>query len=303
MEAAAVNGDSSLGTAATPLKIGGSQAELSALLRAWRRRLAPANVPGFVQYPHRRKSTLSQDDIARLVGSTSFWYGQLERGHVGRYSDDFLDRVAAALQLSDSEREVLYHLAVGRQPVPRHRPSAEVSQTMERLVAAQQCPAYIVDSAFNVRAWNVQAQALFPWLTGEPNLMRWAFTTPAARTQLHRWEEDWAPSLLAQLRMAHAREPDNESLAQVIRDVIASNERARWCWENEPSVTDPGEAVRGIRIPDCDTPVRVELIVCSPLGHPGMQMVIMVAVEQGSDVPTVRTLTSASSSTSGGRAA
>ena len=60
-----------------PPGIGSSQAELSALLRAWRKRLRPEDVPGFV-----------------------------------RYSDDFLDRVAVALRLSEGEREVLYRLAI-----------------------------------------------------------------------------------------------------------------------------------------------------------------------------------------------
>ncbi|SCF04038.1 hypothetical protein GA0070607_4746 [Micromonospora coriariae] len=77
---------------------------------------------------------------------------------------------------------------------------------MERLVATQQCPAYIINSAFNIQAWNAQAAAWFPSLPSEPNLMRWAFGHPAAQRQLDRWEEDWAPSLPAQLRMAHARE-------------------------------------------------------------------------------------------------
>lgn len=299
-----MNGASASATLVRPLNIGGSQTELSALLRAWRKRLTPADVPGFVQYPHRRKQTLSQDDVARLVGSTSFWYGELERGRVGRYSDDFLDRVAVALHLSDGEREVLYSLAVGRQPVPRLQPSREVSQTMERLVAAQQCPAYIMDSAFDVKAWNAGAGAWFHWLPTESNLMRWVFTDPAARQQLYRWEEDWAPSMLAQLRMAHAREPDNAALTQLIREIITGNEEARSRWEKNPTVVDAGNGVRGICVSDCDTPVRVEVIACSPLGYPGMQMVIMVPVEQGLDSPTVRTVAPAQSlSTSRGRAA
>ncbi|MEU1813025.1 MmyB family transcriptional regulator [Micromonospora aurantiaca (nom. illeg.)] len=290
-----------------PPQIGSSQAELSALMRAWRRRLTPADVPGLVQYPRRRKQSLSQDDIARLVGSTSFWYGELERGKRGRYSDDFLDRVADALRLADDEREVLYRLGVGRQPVPRAgacgetSPAGEMSRTMERLVAAQQCPAYIIDSAFNIQACNAQARQWFPSLPSEPNLMRWAFTHPAAQQQLDRWEEDWAPSLLAQLRMAHAREPDNGSLTRVIRDIIASNEQARWCWENKPSVTDPGRAERGVRLPAGASPVTVEVITCSPLGYAGMQMVCMVPVDPAHAGAAVAAISGRPVATSEGR--
>ncbi|MFG3423254.1 helix-turn-helix transcriptional regulator [Micromonospora sp. NPDC048063] len=265
-----------------PSPIGSSEAELSALLRAWRRRLTLDDLPNFVRYPHRRRQTVSQDDIARVVGSTSFWYGELERGRLGRYSDDFLDRVAEALRLSEPEREVLYRLAVGRQPVRRPRPAdaEEVTQTVQRLVSVQRCPAFIVDSTFTVRAWNTQAGSWFPGLIlDDANLMRWAFTHPEARRQLASWEEDWAPSLLAQLRMAHAREPNHGALAQLIREVTAGNEHARWFWENEPSVVDTGKAVRGIRILGRSTPIKVEVITCSPLGYPGIKMVILVPVE------------------------
>lgn len=284
-KAAGVNGKTA-GVLARCPQIGSSQAELSALMRAWRKRLTPADVPGFIQYPHRRKQTLSQDDIARVVGSTSYWYGELERGKRGRYSDDFLDRVSEALRLSDDEREVLYCLAVGRQPVPRPGdaaggglPTGETSRTMQRLVAAQQCPAFIIDTAFNVRAINQRAAAWFPSLHGPSNLIMWAFTHPQAHRQLDRWEEDWAPSLLAQLRMAHAREPDNDELTRVIREVIVSNERARWYWENKPSVTDPGRAIRDVRIPDQEAPIKVEVIACTPLAHAGMKMICMVPLE------------------------
>lgn len=276
-----------------PPQIGSSQAELSALMRAWRRRLTPADVPGFVQYPRRRKRTVSQDDVARLAGSTSFWYGELERGKRGRYSDDFLDRVAEALRLGDNEREALYRLAVGRQPVPRAGAAGtglagEMSRTMERLVATQRCPAYIIDSVFDMQACNAQAAAWFPSLPSARNLMRWAFTHPSAQQQLDRWQEDWAPSLLAQLRMAYAREPDNEPLAQVVRDVIASNAQARWCWENEPRVADTGQGARGVLLPDRASPVQVEVVTCAPLGYAGMQMICMVPIDSAhSGIPSI----------------
>ncbi|MEU3455256.1 helix-turn-helix transcriptional regulator [Micromonospora sp. NPDC006766] len=292
--------DNALGLLTRPLPIGKAEAELSALLRAWRRRLKLDDLPDFVQYPHRRRRTVSQDDIARVVGSTSFWYGELERGRLGRYSDDFLDRVAEALHLNEAEREVLYRLAVCRQPVRRARSarSDEVSRTVRRLVSAQRCPALILDSTFTVRARNTQAEAWFPALIpGNANLMRWAFIRPEARRQLARWEEDWAPSLLAQLRMAHAREPGHRALAQLIREVTAANEHARWCWENEPNVVDTGKAVRGIRIRGEGTPVRVEVITCSPLGHPGLTMVIVVPVEPVDGAEAVPASTSSASAT------
>jgi len=66
---------------------------LSRLVRSWRERLSPDSIAGFAA-SGRRKRIVSQEDLARLIGSSNHWYARLERGDTGIYSEDFLDRTA-----------------------------------------------------------------------------------------------------------------------------------------------------------------------------------------------------------------
>lgn len=168
--------------------------ELARLVRFWRRRLDPATISDLAGT--RRKAKVSQEDMGRLIGATSFWYGTLERGdHTVNYSDDFLDRVAEALLLSPTERRALYLYAAQREPLPQPtRATMEVNDVVQRLLDDQSWPAYISDEAWDFIAYNDHLAQWFPWVKEQNNLMRWAFTYPEARHQLHDWETTWAPS-------------------------------------------------------------------------------------------------------------
>ncbi|WP_425412908.1 hypothetical protein [Micromonospora nigra] len=185
------------------------------------------------------------------------------------------------MRLSDSEREVLF-LAAGRRSIGggASPAGATINPAVLRLVDRQPHPCLLIDSAFTVRAYNARAEDWFPWLKGdEPNLMRWAFTDPAARRQLERWDRDWAPGFLAQLRLAYMREPDNAALTQVIHDVMAASDLARWRWQNRPSVDDAGVSVRSVRVDGSGSPLKVEVVACSPLGCSAASMLMLVPVE------------------------
>ncbi|MFJ2087520.1 hypothetical protein ACIOBK_33685 [Micromonospora chokoriensis] len=267
------------------LPIGDPHAELSMRLRAWRRRLRLSDLPGYMPYPHRRAETVSQDDIARVIGTTSWWYGELERGRV-RHTDDYLGRVADALQLSAAERSVLYRLATGREPgIRSHVVSGDLGGAAEqRLVDAQRCPSIIVDDAFTAQAHNAEAESWFPCLrSGKPNLMRWAFLDPAARRHLPRWEQDWMPALLTQLRLAFIRRPDNLPLTEIIGDIVAVDDRARLWWEHSPTVEQIGPAIRGIRPSDGASTVMVELVTCTPIDGDGINLLMLIPVGPGED--------------------
>src|SRR6478735_7222644 len=80
---------------------------LPELLRSWRRRVNPDEIPGLAS-PGRRAKGLTQRDVARLTGVSERWYGALERGMEANYSADFLDRLSSVLGLSRAERDALY---------------------------------------------------------------------------------------------------------------------------------------------------------------------------------------------------
>jgi transcriptional regulator with XRE-family HTH domain len=254
-------------------------AELARLLRTWRERLDPKAIPGLAaSYARRKKSHVSQEDIARLIGVSSVWYGKLERGDRAQYSDDLLDRTAIALRLSANERMLLYLYSVGREPVSRelHSP-AVVTPGLEQVVQRQSWPAYISDGAWDIITFNSTVRDWFPWIVYERNLMRWAFTYPEARHQLYDWENAWAPVMLAQMRFAIARQPENTRLAKLIEEILAVNDEARRLWEKKPTVyVHPDGDRRGVRLPNQEDVITVEIVALAPLRASEFRVVLLI---------------------------
>ena len=217
------------------------------------------------------------------MGATKFWYSELERGQLGRYSDDFLNRVAIALRLSEAERYVLYQYAVGREPAPPGAPTGDVSRSMDRIVQRQTWPAYLSNSAWDVLTWNPAMKVWFPWMPSEPNVMRWVFTYPEARDQLADWKTGWAGPMIAQMRLAHAREPDNHRLTELIREILENNAEARELWDTSPEVKiHPDGDIRGIYLPGRDEPIDIEVVAFTPMRDPTLRLVILMPVMQDS---------------------
>src|SRR5262249_9544799 len=188
--------------------------EFARLVPSWRERLNPLEIPGLVPAgSHHRMSHVSQEDTARPIGLSKVRHGTPERGEPA-HSADFLDRTASALRPNGDERVMLHLYALGHEPAPRSRPSrAAITESLRQVLAKQAWPTYLSDEAWDIVAYNREAKEWFPWLGSERNMMRWVFTYPEARQQLHDWHTAWAPSMLAQLRAAQARNPRNERLA------------------------------------------------------------------------------------------
>lgn len=88
------------------------RAELRVFLTAARARLRPQDV-GLPATGHRRVPGLRREEVAELVGVTPNWYTAFERGSSDRnFSPAFVQRVAEALRLGESERVQLLRLAV-----------------------------------------------------------------------------------------------------------------------------------------------------------------------------------------------
>lgn len=257
--------------------------ELSRLVRSWRERIDPQSIPGLVR-DGRRKTTVSQEDMARLVEVSSVWYGRLERGEAAGYSDDFLDRVAIALRLSDDERMLLYLYAAGREPATRLAPCRMVlTEPLERVVQCQPWPAYMSDASWDVLTYNKHMRNWFPWVGSglENNVMRWVFTYPEAREQLCDWETDWAPRMLAQMRVAHARQPGNERLAQVLGEILEVNPDARRHWEQANLVyTHPDGNRRKLHLPYHHEIIEIELVTLAPLRADSVRLVMLLPLDR-----------------------
>jgi transcriptional regulator with XRE-family HTH domain len=258
--------------------------ELGRLVRSRRERIDPASIPGLARAGH-HKSGVSQEDMARLIGVSNVWYGRLERGESANYSAEMLDRTAAALRLSDEERMMLYLHALGHEPPPRAtRARVQLTEPLQRIVNAQPWPAYLSDESWDVVVYNKQMLEWFPWIGAgvENNVMRWVCTDPQARQQLCRWETDWAPLMLAQLRIAMAKQPGNTRLYHLVREILQASPDARRLWERDSLVyVHPDGHHRKVYVPFQREAIEIELTAFAPLRSADARLMMLLPLDGG----------------------
>jgi transcriptional regulator with XRE-family HTH domain len=258
--------------------------ELAALIRSCRLRLSTDNIPGLNAQPNSarrpRRRTASQELVASLVSYSTAWYSSLERGEPKNYSGDFLDRVAYTLRMTPDERRLLFWYATGHEPTSPHLPAAVNSApTFKQVLDAQPWPAYLTDPAWDVIAYNGIARDWFPWVDGhETNVMRWVFTYPEARTQLHQWRTDWAPKMLGQMRAARARFPDNKRLEQVLTEILDTNRDARKIWDQPITYLHPDGDQRALYLPHHRKVTKINIVGLEPMRAPGTRFMLLVPV-------------------------
>ena len=101
-----------------------NRTEIRDFLATRRAKLTPEQV-GLPAGGRRRVPGLRREEVAVMAGVSTDWYIRLEKGHISGVSDDVLDAVARALQLSDVEREHLFNLARAAKPDPRPAPTRQ----------------------------------------------------------------------------------------------------------------------------------------------------------------------------------
>lgn len=257
--------------------------DLARHVRAWRERLDPAKIPGL--YAARPRASqprrVSKDTVAVLTGYSVRYYNDLERGALRNYSDDYLNRVAYTLRLNLDEKSMLFLLATGHALTATvHESRLRATPTIQRIVDAQPWPAYVNDEAWDLVAYNEHMSRWFPWVEGhENNVMRWVFTFPEARTQLHKWDHDWGPQMFAQMQFAQARQPENKRLAAVIEEILDFNKDARRFHQQPITYAHPDGDHRYLHLPLHRRLQRIELIAFAPLRAQGSRMMMLVPVD------------------------
>ena len=211
---------------------------LGDFLRAHRARLSPGSV-GLVAGRRRRTPGLRREEVAQVSGLSATWITWLEQGREVSASPHALAALAAALQLTPAERAYLFELA-GRRDPAMPEPGGEgmdAPPVLGEAVRAITVPAYVLDRAWNARAWNAAAARLFTgWLDGplentkegDKNLLRYVFLSRAARRIIPDWEAR-ARRVLAEFRADTSRHLDDPALSALVADLgRASPLFARW---------------------------------------------------------------------------
>jgi transcriptional regulator with XRE-family HTH domain len=209
-----------------------NRAELAAFLRAKRARVSPQDA-GLPAIGRRRTPGLRRQEVAQLAGMSVDYYIRLEQGRGPNPSRQVLAALARALMLTGGERDYLFRMA-GQAPPQPARPSREVTPGIRHLLDSMPTtPAYVVDAAYNVLAWNQLATQFIGNLAGhaDRNMIRWTFGRSSADSI---WSDEhflaFTRSTVADLRANYARYPGDPQIEHLVTEMLALSSRFAEMW-------------------------------------------------------------------------
>jgi transcriptional regulator with XRE-family HTH domain len=215
----------------------GSADEIREFLKTRRAKLSPerAGVPRYGR--KRRVPGLRREEVALRAGISVEWYTRLERGVARGVSEEVLEAIGSALQLDEAERAHLADLVrsanVERSPRQSATPQ-RVRPSVARLVDVMgPIPACVTNGRLDVLYANDMAQALFSDIFRDPvrppNLARFVFLDPRARTFYLDWEKA-ASDTVAVLRAEAGRKPYDRGLSDLVGQLSTRSDEFRVRW-------------------------------------------------------------------------
>jgi transcriptional regulator with XRE-family HTH domain len=189
-----------------------NRTEIRDFLATRRAKLTPEQV-GLPNARRRRVPGLRREEVAVLAGVSPDWYIRLEKGHISGVSNDVLDAVARALQLSDVEREHLFNLARAAKPTrtPRRSSKTQIPASVQRVLDSMTgTAAFVRNGRLDILASNALGRALYAPVLDQPahrgNIARFDFLDPRAADYYP--DHDGALSIaVALLRTEAGRKP------------------------------------------------------------------------------------------------
>ncbi len=226
--------------------------ELGSFLRACRERTTPRAV-GLPDSGRRRTPGLRREEVATLAGVSVDYLVRLEQGRDIHPSAEVLLALADAMRLTEDERRHLYQLGLktGNQvlcPAPVDLKRAVPPTVQGVLDALDPTPAFVIGPIGDLIAWNRTfgvvgtGLGLLDARNGTPpNLVRFVFAHPAARTVFPEWRTA-ADEQVSRLRRAVMHWSHDEALATLI-DGLRTNPEFDFRWDAHPI----GEKHRGTK--------------------------------------------------------
>jgi transcriptional regulator with XRE-family HTH domain len=209
-----------------------NRAELAEFLRARRARLTPRQA-GLPETGRRRTPGLRRQEVAQLAGMSVDYYIRLEQGRGPHPSRQVLSALARALMLTADERDYLFRLAA-ESPPAQPGPSREITPGIRHLLDSMpDTPAYVVDAAYNILAWNRLATRFIGDLAGheDPNMIRWTFQR--SPTDVIWTDEDFlrfTRATVADLRAGYARYPGDQRIEALVTEMLALSPEFAAMW-------------------------------------------------------------------------
>ncbi|GAA4633895.1 helix-turn-helix transcriptional regulator [Actinoallomurus vinaceus] len=259
------------------------------MIRAWRDRLPPSAAALPVGRA-RRAVGLRREELAELAGVSVDYVVRLEQGRATTPSAQVVASLARALQLSPAERDHLYRLANLVPPVDGAI-SDHIPPGVQRVLSRLGDVAVAVFAAdWQLIWWNRSWAALLGDPSTSPprlrNFARDRFPVDEGPARLALWpvteldKDAIDAAVVADLRRATGRFPQDTRLAELIRVLSASNQRFAELWA-AGTVAAHREDHKTIEHPSVG-PVIVDCDVLTD-GDSELKIVIMTAVPGSAD--------------------
>ncbi|WP_267845490.1 helix-turn-helix transcriptional regulator [Robbsia betulipollinis] len=253
---------------------------LGTFLKSRRTGLDPAT---FGLSGRRRTPGLRREEVAQRASISPTWYTWLEQGRGGAPSAAVLNRIAGALMLTESEREHLFLLGLGRPPDVRRKPVDGVNPRLQRLLdSLRTSPAIIKTATWDVVAWNRAATVVLTDYGTLPadrrNVLRFLFCHPEVRARQHDWEAV-ARFVVGTFRADAARAGLSSEAGNLVSELCSASPEFAALWQdNEVLRPADGDGVKRLRHPELGA-IDLEYSAFAVDGRPDLGLIVYTPLD------------------------
>ncbi|MDI9278065.1 helix-turn-helix transcriptional regulator [Pantoea sp. EABMAA-21] len=233
---------------------------------------------GKLGYPLLRRRTpgLRREEVAVRACVSTTWYTWLEQGRGGAPSEEVLERLSKALELSAAERDHLFLLAQNRLPGVTWQAGVDVSPSLQRVLDSMtHTPALVKTAEWQVVAWNHAATKVFVDYAQLPpeqrNILLMMFSNEEMKKRLPDWHQV-TRNMVANFRADVARTGASEHVRTLVEELSAMSETFRQLWQSQ-EVSQHGEGIKQLWLPD-EGVLELEYSTFAVEGKPGLSLVV-----------------------------
>ncbi len=250
--------------------------ELGEFLKVLRERCVPEAF-GFPGGQRRRARGLRREEVAQLAAISPTWYTWIEQGREVNVSAEALGRLSGALKLTRSERAYLFEMAGRRVSDEAEASDTAVPDLLVAMLGDIATPAYLMGPYWDLLAWNPPASALFiGWLDvtqrNQPNLLRYVFLDPSARTLIDDWEVR-ARRIAAEFRADCRTRFEEPALQQLVAELTAGSAEFGRFWKQHDVLERQG-GPRNFRHPSRGL-ISYQQVTLHPVEQTQLKLVIL----------------------------
>lgn len=210
--------------------------ELGNFFKMARERINPDDV-GIVSNGRRRTPGLRREEVAQLAAVSLSWYVNIEQGNDVQPSNEIIQSIEDALQLTRDERRYVDSLLNAESREQIRQSLREDATGLNTLIdTLDPNPSYTTDDNFDVYYWNHGATDVldFPeWTSETPpfNLLKWFLTSKRAKELNADWKAI-ALSMIGRFRLTVASHIQDAKTQSIVADLRKTSPLFDENWDN-----------------------------------------------------------------------